>query len=108
MIYRGCNGTVMLSSESDVVKNSIVYSELEKYLISLSAKYGLGEVLFRERNPKNNNSNDSFYIRAPKEWPIEKVFEVWDCVLEEAHTFLEENDYESEMGICGISVSQRY
>ena len=49
MIYKCCNGTVMLSSESDVVKNNIVYSELEKCLISLSAKYGLGEVLFREK-----------------------------------------------------------
>ena len=108
MIHSNCNGTVMLSSESEVVKNSIVYSELEKYLISLSAKYGLGEVLFREKNPKNNNSTDSFYIRAPKNWSIEKIFDVWDCVIEESHAFLEANDYEEEMGICGIVVSKRY
>ena len=74
----------------------------------MSAKYGLGEVLFRERNTKNNNSNDSFYIRVPKDWPTENVFEIWDCVLEESHAFLEENNLEYEMGICGISVSQRY
>lgn len=108
MIHCGCNGKIMLSSESDVVKNSIVYSELEEYLVNLSAKYGLGEVLFRERNPKNNNSTDSFYIRAPKFWSRDKIFEVWDCVIEEAHAFLEANDYEDEMGICGIVVSRRY
>ena len=108
MIHSNCNGNVMFSSESDVVKNSIVYSELEKYLKGLSSKYGLGEVLFREKNPKNNNSTDSFYIRAPKEWSNEKIFKIWDCIIEEAHSFLESKGYEGEMGICGIVVSSRY
>lgn len=108
MIHQNCNGTIMLSSESKVVKNTNVYSMLEKHLITLSAKYGLGEVLFREKNPKNNNSTDSFYIRAPKDWSSKKLFEVWDCVIKESHAFLEDNNLESEMGICGIVVSQRY
>ena len=108
MIHQNCNGTVMLSSESEVVKNSIVYSKLEKHLIWLSAKYGLGEVLFREKNPRNNNSTDSFYIRAPNDWSSKKLFDVWDCIIKESHEFLEDNDLESEMGICGIVVSQRY
>lgn len=72
MIYQGCNGTVMLSSESEVVRNNFAYSQLEKFLIALSDKYGLGEVLFMERNPKNNNSTDSFYIRSPKDWSVKK------------------------------------
>ena len=108
MIHKNCNGTIMLSSESEVVKNTHVYSVLESFLIDLSAKYGLGEVLFREKNPRNNNSTDSFYIRAPKEWSSKKLFEVWDCVIKESHDFLEDNNLESEMGICGIVVSQRY
>lgn len=108
MIHQNCNGTIMLSSESEVVKNTNVYSVLEPFLITLSAKYGLGEVLFREKNPRNNNSTDSFYIRAPKEWSNETLFEVWDRIIEESHAFLEDNNLESEMGICGIVVSQRY
>ena len=108
MIYQGCNGTVMLSSESEVVKNNIAYSKLEKFLISLSAKYGLGEVLFMEKNPRDNNSTDSFYIRIPKEWSLDKEFEIWDCILEESHAFLEEHNLEDDMGICGIAVSKRY
>lgn len=108
MIHQNCNGTIMLSSKSKVVKNTNVYSVLEQFLITLSAKYGLGEVLFREKNPRNNNSTDSFYIRAPKEWFNEKLFEVWDCIIKEPHDFLEDNNLESEMGICGIVVSQRY
>lgn len=108
MIYKGCNGTIMLSSESEVVRNNFAYSQLEKFLISLSAKYGLGEVLFRERNPRNNNSTDSFYIRAPKEWSLEKEFAVWDCVIEESHAFLDEHNLEEDIGLCGIVVSKRY
>lgn len=108
MIYKGCNGTVMLSSESEVVKNNVAYSQLEKYLISLSAKYGLGEVLFRERNPRNNNSTDSFYIRAPKDWSIEKTFEVWDCIIEDSDEFIESRGYDSELELCDIVVSDRY
>ncbi|MBQ6099990.1 hypothetical protein [Methanobrevibacter sp.] len=108
MIYRGCNGTVMLSSESEVVKNNVAYSQLEKYLITLSAKYGLGEVLFRERNPRNNNSTDSFYIRAPKDWSIKKIFEVWDCIIEDSDEFIESRGYDSELELCDIVVSGRY
>lgn len=108
MIYQGCNGTVMLSSESEVVRKNSAYSQLEKFLIGLSEKYGLGEVLFMERNPRNNNSTDSFYIRAPKEWSLDKEFEVWDHVIEESQAFIEEENIDSELGLCGIVVSSRY
>lgn len=108
MIYKGCNGTVMLSSESKIVRDNPAYCELEKFLISLSKKYGLGEVLFRERNPKNNNSTDSFYIRSPKEWSVKRTFEIWDCILDESEAFIDEKGIDSELGLCGISVSDRY
>lgn len=61
-----------------------------------------------ERNPKNNNSTDSFYIRSPKVLSVKKEFEVWDCVIQESHAFLEEHDLEDAIGICGIAVSSRY
>lgn len=108
MIYQGCNGTMMLSSESEVVRNNFAYSQLEKFLITLSAKYGLGEVLFLEKNPKNNNATDSFYIRAPKDWSVEQIFEVWDCVLDESEDFIQAHDFDSELDLCGISVSNKY
>lgn len=108
MIFQGCNGTIMLSSESEVVRNNFAYCELEKYLITLSGKYGLGEVLFRERNPRNNNSTDSFYIRSPKDWSIKKTFEVWDCIIEDSNKFIESHGYESELELCDIVVSDRY
>lgn len=98
----------MLSSESDVVENNAAYSRLEKFLISLSAKYGLGEVLFREKNPRNNNSTDSFYIRSPKEWSLDKEFEVGDLVVEESQAFIEKENIESEIGLCCVIVSSRY
>ena len=65
MIYKGCNGTVMLSSESEVVRGNHAYCQLEKFLISLSAKYGLGEVLFLEKNPKNNNAKSAVAFILP-------------------------------------------
>ena len=108
MIYQGCNGTVMLSCESEVVRNNFAYSKLERFLIDLSAKYGLGEVLFRERNPKNNNSTDSFYIRSPKEWSLDKEFKVGDLVVAESQAFIEKENIESEIGLCCVVVSSRY
>ena len=41
MLGSDCNGTLMLSSESKVVKNDIFLTKLEKKVISLSDKYGL-------------------------------------------------------------------
>ena len=108
LIRSDCNGTIMLSCESEVVRNSKALSSLEKHLIELSAKYGLGEVLFRERNPRNNNSINSFYIRCPKDWSIEKEFAIWDCILEESQAFIEKEGIDSELGLCGISVNSRY
>ena len=70
-----CNGKIMPSSESEVVRNDTFLSKLEKEVMVLSAKYGLGEVLFRERNPLNNNSSNSFYIRAPKNWSNQQIFD---------------------------------
>ncbi|MBE6490976.1 MAG: hypothetical protein E7Z83_08990 [Methanobrevibacter sp.] len=108
MIYKGCNGTMMISSESEVVQNNFAYKQLERFLISLSAKYGLDEVLFLEKNPKNNNATDSFYIRAPKDWSVEQIFEVWDCVLDESEEFIQSQGLDSELDMCGISVSNKY
>ncbi|WP_298521972.1 hypothetical protein [uncultured Methanobrevibacter sp.] len=108
MIYKGCNGTVMLSSESEVVKNNPAYKKLENFLIPLSAKYGLGEILFREKNPRNNNSTDAFYIRSPKEWSLAKEFQVGDLIVEESQAFIEKEDIESEIGLCCVIVSSRY
>lgn len=73
MLRSDCNGTIMLSSESEIVKNNEFLSKLEQKLIDLSARYGLGDVLFREKNPLNNNSSNSFYIRAPKTWSNQKI-----------------------------------
>ena len=108
IVYHGCNGIMRPSSESEVVRNNHAYCQLEKFLISLSAKYGLGEVLFLEKNPRNNNATDSFYIRAPKDWSVERIFEVWDCVLDESEEFIESHGFDSELDMCGISVSKRY
>ena len=96
MIYQGCNGTMMLSSESEVVWNNFAYSQLEKFLITLSAKYGLGEILFLEKNPKNNNATDSFYIRAPKDWSVEQIFEEGKKKIEELQRKMEEENQQVE------------
>ncbi len=49
MLKTDCNGPIMPSSESDIVKNDAFLSKLENKVIELSDKYGLGEVLFREK-----------------------------------------------------------
>ena len=68
----------------------------------------MGEILFLEKNPKNNNATDSFYIRAPKDWSVEQIFEVWDCVLDESEDFIQAHDFDFELDLCGISVSNKY
>ena len=73
-----------------------------KFPLKLSVGY------FLEKNPKNNNATDSFYIRAPKEWSVERIFEVGDCVLDESEEFIESHGLDSELDMCGISVSKRY
>nr|WP_295001296.1 hypothetical protein [uncultured Methanobrevibacter sp.] len=49
MIKHLQNGPIMPSSESKVVQNDAFLTKLEQKLILLSAKYGLGEVLFMEK-----------------------------------------------------------
>ena len=108
MIRRDCNGTLMLSSESTVVKNDEFLSKLEKKVISLSDKYGLGEVLFMERNPRNDNSSNSFIIRAPEEWSDQRIFDVWDPISDEVYTFARSEGVDVLAEICSIIVSNRY
>ena len=48
------NGPIMPSSESKVVQNDEFLSKLEQKLIKLSSKYGLGEILFREKKKMLN------------------------------------------------------
>lgn len=108
ILIKDCNGTLMLSSESEVVRNSAALSGLEEFLRSLSPKYGLGELLFMERNPSNNNSTDAFYLRAPSNWSLDKLFDVWYSVLDESNVFIEKHGFSEELMLCGISVTQRY
>lgn len=108
MMIQDCNGTITLSCESDIVKNDAVLSKLEKRLMDLSLKYGLGDVLFMARNPRDNNSTNSFYIRAPKDWSDEKLFEVWDCVIDDSIAFLRNEGCISILDSCSIAVSKRY
>lgn len=108
MIYQNCNGTYMLSSESEVVRNSIALSDLEKFLIGLSNKYGLGEVLFRERNPRNNNSTNAFCIRVSKDLSVDQVFDIWDIIIEDSNDFIEKMGYTDDLMLCGVSVTQRF
>ena len=108
MISSDCNGCLMPSSESEIVKNDAFLSKLEKKVISLSDKYGLGEVLFMERNPLNNNSSNSFIIQAPKDWPNQKIFDVWEPISDEVHDFAEKEGIETLAEICSVIVSSRY
>ena len=108
MLGSDCNGTLMLSSESKVVKNDIFLTKLEKKVISLSDKYGLGEVLFMERNPKNNNSSNSFIIRAPEEWSNQRIFDVWEPISDEIDEFTKNEGIKLLSEICSVIVSNRY
>ncbi len=49
MLRHELNGPIMPSRESKVVQNDEFLTKLEQKLIHLSDKYGLGEVLFREK-----------------------------------------------------------
>lgn len=102
------NGPIMPSSESKVVQNDEFLSKLEQKLIKLSSKYGLGEILFREKNPLNNNSSNSFYIRAPKNWSNQEIFNVWEPISDEVHDFAKKEGVETLSEICSIIVSDRY
>ena len=108
MLRSDCNGTLMFPSESEVIKNDTFLSKLEKKVVSLSDKYGLGEVLFMERNPRNNNSSDTFIIRAPKEWSNQMIFDVWEPISYEVHDFARKEGITNLSEICHVSVSNRY
>ena len=99
------NGPIMPSSESEIVKNDEFLSKLEKKLISLSEKYGLGEVLFMEKNHLNIDSSSSFYIRAPKEWSNRKIFDIWDLISDEVDDFARKEGVEILDEICGVIVT---
>ena len=102
------NGPIMPSSESIIVKNDVFLSKLENELIILSKKYGLGEVLFMEKNPLNRDSVQSFYIRAPTEWSSEKMFDVWGQIADETHAFAKKEGIDLLSEICHVAVSKRY
>ena len=108
MIEHLQNGPIMPSSESEVVQNDAFLTKLEQKLILLSAKYGLGEVLFMEKNPLNNDSLASFYIRAPKSWSNQKMFDVWNLISHEVDDFAAKEGHDNLMEICGVVVSDRY
>lgn len=98
----------MFSSESEVVRNDIFLSKLEKKVISLSDKYGLGERLFREKNPANNNSSNAFIIKAPENWSNQRIFDVWEPISDEVHDFARTEGIECLAEICFVTVSNRY
>ena len=108
MLKHLINGPIMPSCESEIVQNDGFLSKLEKKLIFLSAKYGLSEVLFREKNPLNNDSFASFYIRAPKSWSNQEIFDVWDLISEEVDAFAAKEGHDNLMEICNVAVSERY
>lgn len=107
MLSSDCNGTLMLSSESEIVKNDAFLSKLEK-VMSLSEKYSLGNVLFMERNPKNNNSSNAFIIEVPDEWTNQMIFDVWDPISDEVHDFAKTEGIKNLSEICTVIVSNRY
>ncbi len=108
MLSSDCNGTLMLSSESEIVKNDAFLSKLEKKVMSLSDKYSLGNVLFMERNPKNNNSSNAFIIEVPDEWTNQMIFDVWDPISDEVHDFAKTEGIKNLSEICTVIVSNRY
>ena len=108
MLGPHCNGTLMYSSESEIVRNDAFLSKLEKKLITLSEKYGLGDILFIERNPRNNNSFNAFIIQAPEEWSNRRIFDIWDYISDEVHIFAKEEGIECLAEICSVIVSNGY
>ena len=108
MLRSDCNGTLMFPSESKTIKNDAFLSKLEKKVVSLSEKYGLGEVLFMERNPRNINSSDTFISRAPDDWSSEMIFDVWEPIAFEVHDFARKEGIKNLSEICHVSVSNRY
>lgn len=108
MLMSDCNGTLMPSCESKVVQNNAFLSKLEKKVIALSNKYSLGEVLFMERNPRNNNSLNSFIIKAPADWSQERIFDVWEPISYEVHDFAKKEGVDILAEICTIIVSNSY
>lgn len=108
MISSDCNGTLMFPSESETIKNDAFLTKLEKKVASLSEKYGLGEVLFMERNPRNINSSDTFIIRVPEDWSSEMIFDVWEPIAFEVHDFARKEGIKNLAEICHVSVSNRY
>ena len=108
MLQHRLNGPIMPSCESKTVQNDEFLSKLEQKLKSLSAEYGLGEVLFMEKNPLNIDSMPAFYIRAPKSWSNQEIFDVWDPISDEAHAFAKQEGVETLAEICGVIVSERY
>lgn len=108
MLRSDCNGTLMFPSESEVVKNDIFLTKLEKKVISLRDKYGLGEVLFMERNPRNDNSSNSFIIRAPEDWSNQMIFDVWEPISDEIDEFTRKEGIKLLSEICSVIVSNRY
>ena len=65
-------------------------------------------VLFREKNPLNNNSFASFYIRAPKTWSNQEIFDVWDLISDEIDAFAAKEGHDNLMEVCNVAVSDRY
>ena len=108
MLRCDCNGKIMPSCESEVVQNDEFLSKLEKKLITLSEKYGLGEVLFMEKNPLNDNSSNAFCIRAPKTWTNQQIFDVWGPISDESREFANAEGVETLAEICSVIVSDRY
>lgn len=108
MLKHRLNGQIMPSCESKTVQNDEFLSKLEQKLKSLSAEYGLGEVLFMEKNPLNIDSMPAFYIRAPKSCSNQEIFDVWDPISDEAHAFAKQEGVETLAEICGVIVSDRY
>ena len=72
MIRCDCNGKIMLSCESKVVQNDEFLFKLEKKLITLSEKYGLGEVLFMEKTHSTTIHQMHFALELQKHGPISK------------------------------------
>ena len=108
MLRSDCNGTLMFSSESEVVRNDAFLSKLEQKLITLSDKYGLGDLLFIEKNPRNNNSFNAFIIKTPKEWSNQRIFDVWNPISDEVDAFAENEGIKYLSEICTVIVSNRY
>jgi hypothetical protein len=56
----------------------------------------------------NNDSFASFYIRAPKSWSNQEIFDVWDLISEEVDEFAAKEGHDNLMEICNVAISERY